>query len=63
MTQDDDPLDMDGDGKFTDIDLFLLDEEQKQRNHGGNKNMGCCVVFLALGTSAILSIWAITRIT
>lgn len=63
MTQDDDPLDLDGDGKFTIVDMAILDEEEKQRTTNSNKKSGCCIVFLALGASALLSIWGITRIT
>ena len=63
MKNGDDPLDLDGDGKFTYVDMAILDEEEKQRVSNNNKNSGCCIVFLALGASALLSIWGITRIT
>lgn len=62
MTENDDSLDLDGDGKFTVVDMAILDDEEKQRT-SGNKNSGCCIAVLVLGASALLSIWGITRIT
>jgi len=62
MREDDDPLDFDGDGKFTEIDMAILDEEERQRRYKGHKNSGCCIAVLAIGASALLSIWGITRI-
>ena len=50
-------------GSFTYADMAILDEEEKQRTTGGNKNSGCCIAFLALSTSVLLSIWGIPRIT
>ena len=57
-----DPLDLledDGDGV---IEMCLLDEEEKLKKGGGNNNSGCCIIFLALGSSTLLSIWGITKI-
>lgn len=56
-----DPLDLDGDGKFTVVDMAILDEEEKRRGTNDNKNSGCCIAFLAIGTAALLSIWGITH--
>jgi len=57
-----DPLDLledDGDGV---IEMCLLDEEEKLKKGGSNNNSGCCIIFLALGSSTLLSIWGITKI-
>jgi len=51
----DDPLDLDGDGEFGAFEASILDEETN-RKKGGDGNSGCCTIFLALGSSALLSI-------
>lgn len=63
MTNGDDRIDLDGDGKFTFVDMAIIDEEEKQRTTNSNKNSGCCIAFLALGASALISIWGTTQIT
>ena len=57
----DDPLDLlndDGDGV---IEMSILEEEEKLKKGGYNKS-GCCIIFLALGSSTLLSIWGITKL-
>ena len=58
----DDPLDLlddDGDGV---VEMSLLDEEEKHKKSDSNKNTGCCVVFLVLGSSLILAGWRVIQI-
>jgi len=56
----DEPFDLDGDGKFGAFEASIL-EEETNRKKGDNGNSGCCIVFLALGSSMLLSIWGITK--
>lgn len=57
MKNSDDPLDLlddDGDGI---VEMSLLEEEEKLKRSRGNKNSGCCVVFLILITPLIAAGW------
>lgn len=52
-----DPADLDGDGEFDAIDISILENE----DGGGSKqpasgNSGCCVFFLAIGSSVGIGI-------
>ena len=59
MNDFEDPLDLlDDDGNGV-VEVCLLEEEEKGK---GNNNSGCCVMFLALGSSALLSIWCMVSI-
>ena len=58
----DDPLDLlddDGDGV---VEMSFLEEEEKSPKDGRRKNSGCCVVFLALSSSLILSGWYVIQV-
>jgi hypothetical protein len=58
----DDPLDLlddDGDGV---VEMSIFEEEKKLKKGGSNNNSGCCIIFLALGSSTLLSIWGITKL-
>lgn len=58
MTEHEDPLDLlddEGDGV---IEMCLLEEEEKLKKGGGNKNTGCCIAFLPIVLS-LLSSWFI----
>ena len=57
-----DPLDLlddDGDGV---IEMCLLEEQEKREKSGGNKNTGCCVVFLVLCSPVITIGWTVSQI-
>ena len=58
---DEDPLDLledDGDGV---IEMGLFFDEDKQSGNKPPGNSGCCVVFLAIGTSIGTAAWGISK--
>lgn len=62
MDEFEDPLDLLGDDGDGVIEMCLLEEEKKREKGSGNKNSGCCIIFLALGSPSVLSIWGIIKI-
>jgi len=55
----DDPLDLledDGDGV---VELSILEEEEKHKKSIENKNSGCCLVFLVLGSTLTIAGWCL----
>ena len=61
---DEDPLDLlddDNDGVVETALFFDEDSKDKQTESKPPSNSGCCVVFLALGTSIGVAAWTITQ--
>lgn len=62
---DEDPLDLLGDdGDGVNETCLLLDEDNEKEQTGSKPpgSSGCCVTFLALGTSAGMVVWGISQI-
>lgn len=62
---DESPLDiLDGDGDDAVEMCLFFDEDGKSKNSGGRppSSSGCCVVFLAFGSSVALSAWGIAEL-
>jgi len=61
---DEDPLDLlgdDGDG-VNEMCLFLdEDDKNKRTSSKPPSNSGCCVIFLAFGTSVGMAVWGIAH--
>ena len=49
--------DFDGDGDFDAIDIAILEDEEGGKPKG---NSGCCVIFLAIGSSLAGAMWGIS---
>ena len=59
---DNNPLDLDGDGDDA-MEMCLFFDEDGKSKKGGSKppsNSGCCVVFLAIGSSLAGAVWGIS---
>ena len=56
-----DSADLDGDGEFNAIDITIL-EEGESKTSAQNKNTGCCLPFLIVGSSITGAAFIINKI-
>ncbi len=55
------PLDLDGDGDDAmEMCLFFDDDDKKKSSSKPPSRSGCCVVFLAIGSSLAGGVWGIS---
>ena len=62
---DESQLDLDGDGDDAMEMCLFFDKDGKKSKQGGSKppgNSGCCVVFLAIGSSMMIAGWCVIQV-
>lgn len=54
---DNDPVDLDGDGTFGAVDISILESDRPPNYNKKMSGGGCCVIFITLGTTFSAGFW------
>ena len=55
--RDNDPADLEGDGKFDTIDISILEGDRPHDYNKKTSGGGCCVLFITLGATFSAGLW------